>query len=209
MKFLLLGATGAVGRAVLEQALADPRVTHITAPTRRPLPPAPRLANPVTDFAILPAEEGFWACDAVISALGTTQKIAGSRQAFRRVDLDLVIATAAAARRAGAERLAVVSSVGASAASPSFYLRTKGEMEAGLRALGFPSLTIVRPSMIDARREPPRGLEALGVTAFRLFRPLIPARYRAVTPARIAARLIAAAIEGRPGTRVIESEEIG
>ncbi|PWR25627.1 NAD(P)H-binding protein [Zavarzinia aquatilis] len=209
MKFLLLGATGAVGRAVLRQLLADDAVTAVIAPTRRPLTPAPKLTNPLTDFAALPGEGDIWQADAVVSALGTTQKIAGSRDAFRRVDLDLVIATAAAARRAGSASLAVVSSVGAASRSPSFYLRTKGEMEAALRALGYPSLTIVRPSMIDARRDPPRGLEEWGTKAFRLFAPLIPARYRAVTPEQIARTLIAAARAAAPGVRVIESEDIG
>lgn len=209
MKFLLLGATGAVGRAALRQLLSDGAATAVIAPTRRPLAPAPKLTNPVTDFAMLPGEGDIWQADAVISTLGTTQKIAGSREAFRRVDLDLVIATAAAARRAGARSLAVVSSVGASSQSPSFYLRTKGEMEAALRVLGYPSLTIVRPSMIDVRRDPPRGFEDWGAKAFRLFAPLIPARYRAVTPDQIARTLIAAAGAAAPGVRVIESEEIG
>lgn len=208
-KILLLGATGAVGRAALALLLTDGDV-DVVAPTRRPLPPAPRLSNPVGDLTALTSDGPLWRADGMISALGTTQKLAGSREAFHRVDHDLVLATAEAARRAGTPALAVVSSVGASTRSPSFYLRTKGETEVDLVALGFPSLTIVRPSMIDAPdRDQPRPGEALGAAAFRLLRPLVPARYRAVTPRAIAACLIEAVQAARPGTRLVESEAIG
>ncbi|MFA5120914.1 NAD(P)H-binding protein [Zavarzinia sp.] len=208
MKLLLLGATGAVGTAVLDKVLADPRFDAVTAPTRRTLPAHPKLTNPVLDFAALDGGDPLWRADAVISALGTTQKIAGSRAAFRAVDHDLVLATAGFARKAGAGALAVVSSVGASSRSPSFYLKTKGEMEEGLQSLGYPSLTIVRPSMIDVRRPPPRAGEAWGLLAFDLLRPVLPRRLRSVTPARIADALIGAVVAAPDGARVIESEAI-
>ncbi|PWR20012.1 NAD(P)H-binding protein [Zavarzinia compransoris] len=208
-RLLVLGATGAVGRAVVARALADPRFAIVTAPTRRALPPHDRLANPLIELTAATGAEPFWPADAVISALGTTQKQAGGRAAFHRIDHDLVLESARHARAGGAAALGFVSSVGASAASPSFYLRTKGAVEAGLRALTYPSLTIVRPSMIDAgRRERPRPGEELGAAVFRLLAPVIPRRYRAVTPDAIAAALIEAVLAARPGAAVVESEAI-
>ena len=78
-----------------------------------------------------------------ISCLGTTMRVAGSRDAFRAVDHDLVLAFAKAARDAGARHMISVSSVGAMPASGSFYLRTKAEAEAGLRKLKFERLDIL------------------------------------------------------------------
>ena len=85
---LLVGATGLVGQSVLASALADPRVTRLVAPTRRPLAAYPKLTNPLVDFDALPADAPWWSADAVICTLGTTIKKAGSPAAFRRVDYD-------------------------------------------------------------------------------------------------------------------------
>lgn len=207
LRLLLLGATGAVGREVLAQALADPRVARVTAPTRRPLPVQNRLLNPVTDFAQLDAAAPWWQADAVVCALGTTIKLAGSQTAFAAVDRDLVIATARLARQAGATRLALNSSLGASNQG-NFYLRTKAQAEDGVRALGYPSLTIVRPSLIAAERAAVRPGEVAGLWVARVLGSLVPRRYRPVAAARIARVLLDAALQGEPGDHLMESEQL-
>ncbi|MDG2570606.1 hypothetical protein P7L87_23895 [Vibrio parahaemolyticus] len=83
---MLVGATGLVGGAVLRQALADARLTRVVAPTRRGLPPHPKLENPVVEFEHLPADATWWSVDGVICTLGSTIRKAGSQEAFRRVD---------------------------------------------------------------------------------------------------------------------------
>ena len=65
-RVLLCGATGLVGREVLRMALADATVTQVVAPTRRPLPPHPKLVNPVVDFEQLPTDAAWWQADAAI-----------------------------------------------------------------------------------------------------------------------------------------------
>ena len=154
-----LGATGAVGQQVLRLPLEDERVAQVIAPTRRPLTPHPKLRNPVTDFSVLPDDASIWHADAVICALGSTIRKAGSEAAFAAVDRDLPIAIAKRARAAGARSFALNSSLGASH-SGNFYLRTKAEVEDGIRQLGFPRYTIVRPSLIDARRSETRPANA-------------------------------------------------
>ena len=69
-RLLLLGATGAVGHEVLLQALADPRVAQVVAPTRKPLAPHPKLLNPQPDFKQLPPDADWWRVDAVVCATG-------------------------------------------------------------------------------------------------------------------------------------------
>ncbi|QKO23812.1 NAD(P)H-binding protein [Rhodoferax sp. BAB1] len=207
MRLLLAGATGAVGREVLAAALADPRFQQVVAPTRRPLPAHPRLLNPVLDFATLPADAPWWQVDAVICTLGTTIKAAGSQAAFAAVDRDLPIEVGRLARAAGASRYALNSSLGASAQG-NFYLRTKAQAEAGIRALGYPVCTVVRPSLIDARREESRPGERIGLAIARALRPLIPRRYRAVPAARIAQALLAGVLREQPGVDIVESEQL-
>lgn len=207
-RLLLVGGTGEVGRAVLAQALADARIGEVVALTRRPLPAATRLVNVVVDFDELPEHAPWWAVDAVVCTLGTTQRAAGSKEQFAAVDRDLALRIGRLARAAGATRFALNSSLGADARSANFYLRTKGEAEDAIRELAYPSYTIVRPSLIDADRAEKRPGERLALTFARALRPLIPRRWRAVAPAAIARALLDGALAASPRSRVIESEDL-
>ena len=66
MKLMILGATGAVGSQVLNQAHNDARFETIVAPTRRPLANPGRAQNPVTSFDLPLPQADWWAVDAVI-----------------------------------------------------------------------------------------------------------------------------------------------
>jgi len=207
VRLLLLGATGAVGQQVLRLALEDEHVAQVTAPTRRPLTPHSKLRNPVTDFSVLADAASVWDADAVICALGSTIRKAGSEAAFAAVDRDLPIAIAKRARAAGARSFALNSSLGASH-SGNFYLRTKAQVEDGIRQLGFPSYTIVRPSLINARRTEVRPAERVGLALANLLAPVTPRRYRPVSAEAIAGTLFRFALDAAPGERIIESEAI-
>ena len=209
MRLLLAGASGLVGQQVLRLALTDAGVAQLVAPTRRALAPAPKLLNPLVDFEHLPADAPWWKVDAVICTLGTTMAQAGSEAAFRRVDLDYPLAVARLARAAGAQAFVLNSALGAAAHSRVFYNRVKGEAENAIAALGYPSLTLVRPSLLDGgpRPEARRG-EHIALLFARVLRPLIPARYRAVATQAVARTLLAAAMAREPGMRIVESERI-
>ena len=209
MKLMLVGASVLVGQQVLRQALANPAVSRLIAPTRKPLAPASRLDNPIIDFEHLPANASWWKVDAVICTLGTTMAQAGSRAAFRRVDHDYPLAVAKLARAAGASTFVLNSALGAAVDSRVFYNRIKGEVEAAITGLAYPSLTLVRPSLLDGGRRPvSRPGERVGLCFAGVFRPLLPARYRAVTTDAVARTLLAAAVAQAPGVHVIESERI-
>ena len=207
VRLLLLGATGAVGQQVLRLALEDEHVAQVTAPTRRALTPHSKLRNPVTDFSALADAASVWDADAVICALGSTIRKAGSEAAFAAVDRDLPIAIAKRARAAGARSFALNSSLGASH-SGNFYLRTKAQVEDGIRQLGFPSYTIVRPSLINARRTEVRPAERVGLALANLLAPVTPRRYRPVSAEAIAGTLLRFALDAAPGERIIELEAI-
>ena len=207
IRLLLLGATGAVGSEVLRLALQHPQVQQVVAPTRRALAAHPKLLNPVTDFSQAEQALGGTLVDAVVCALGTTIKQAGSQAAFAAVDRDLPVALGREARRLGARSMALNSSLGASATG-NFYLRTKHQAEDGLRQLGFDSYTVVRPSLIDAQRTDNRPGERVGLWVFHLLGTLVPRRYRPVSASAIAHTLLTAVLQAVPGERVVESEDI-
>lgn len=209
MNLMLVGASGLVGQQVLRLALADPGIGRLVAPTRRPLAPADRLDNPVVDFERLPAQAPWWKVDAVICTLGTTMAQAGSEAAFRRVDHDYPLAVARLALDAGAGAFVLNSALGAAAQSRVFYNKVKGEAEDAIIALAYPSLTLVRPSLLDGGPRPDsRPGERIALMFARGLRPLMPARYRAVATEAVARVLLAAAKARAPGVRIIESERI-
>ncbi|WP_219137119.1 NAD-dependent dehydratase [Janthinobacterium sp. UMAB-60] len=208
MKLLLVGATGLVGREVLRLALADARVTAIVAPVRKPLPAHPRLEAPLVDFDRLPPDAPWWQAAAVICTLGTTMKVAGTRQAFLRVDHDYPLAVARLALAAGTRTYALNSAAGANAGSRIFYNRVKGELERDLEPLGFASLTYVRPGLIGGERDVARAGEGAALRLLRVLGPVLPRRWRINPAPRIAQALLEAALAGAPGVHVVSSEQL-
>ncbi|MBR7992047.1 NAD(P)H-binding protein [Burkholderia cenocepacia] len=208
MKLLLVGATGLVGRHVLEVALADARVDQVIVFARRPLSPHPKMRALEVDFDHLPDTADWWHADAVICTLGTTMRAAGSQAAFWRVDHDYPLAVARLAHRHGTPTYVLNSALGADAGSRIFYNRVKGEVEQALAGVGFDSLTYVRPGLIGGSRDEFRFGERLFVFALSAVAPVLPAKW-CVNPApRIARALLDAAIDARPGVQVVASDRL-
>ena len=207
-KLMLVGATGLVGGHVLQQALADPAVAQVVAPTRKSLVPHAKLLNPLVDFERLPEDADWWRVDAVVCTLGTTIRVAGSQAAFYKVDHDHPLEVAYLARRHGARAFALNSALGADVGSRVFYSRTKGEIERDLQAVGYPSLTLVRPGLIGGQRQEARPAEQWAVRVSKLLQPLLPRRYRVVPADRIAHHLLQAALAATPGVHVLPSEAL-
>lgn len=212
MKALLAGATGLVGARVLDRLARDAAWDHVTVLVRTPprrLPAGPdRIRLVVSDFDHLHALRPFPRSDAVFCCLGTTIRKAGSTDAFRRVDRDYVIDLARRAKAAGATRFALVSALGADPGSRVFYSRVKGEVERDLRAMDWPHLAILRPSMLDGDRAEFRLGERVALALAAPFGLLIPAKWRPIAAEIVAAAMVSAARDAEPGTRVIESDEI-
>ena len=164
----------------------------------------PRLQLHAVDFASMPTLPPV---DDVYIALGTTIAVAGSQGAFRSVDYDAVMATARAARAAGATRCGVVSAMGANAQSRIFYNRVKGEVERDLQSLGFATLVIARPSLLigdrHALQQAPRTGESLSIQLFKWLNPVIPANYRARPGADVGRALVRAVQSGPVGLHVL------
>ncbi|WGL17093.1 NAD-dependent epimerase/dehydratase family protein [Microbulbifer bruguierae] len=208
MNLMIVGATGLVGRHVLDLALANTAVHRVIAPTRRPLPAHPKLLLPQVDFEQLPDGVDWWQVDAVICALGTTMRIAGSRIAFTRVDHDYPLEVARLTHRAGASVYVLNSALGADPDSRFFYNRTKGKLEYDLKQIGFESLAFVRPGLIGGNREEFRPGERMAELLLRLMHPLIPRRWRISPAQNIARELLGAALKPEAGIRIVSSQEL-
>jgi uncharacterized protein YbjT (DUF2867 family) len=191
---ILAGATGLVGREILQGLLADPTVTAVHSLGRRkPETQHPKLIAHVVDFAALPPLPP---ADEVYLALGTTIKVAGSQAAFRAIDHDANLAVARAALAAGVKKVGLVSAMGADSGSKIFYNRVKGELEDGLAKMPFEGLVIARPSLLVGDREvlgqPKRSGEVIGEAIARVLGFLIPANYKPIPTSAVAQALIAA-----------------
>lgn len=213
---VIIGASGVVGRRALAHFLEHPAVERVVALGRRPLPfQHERLVSRVVDLAseARMAQEIPPEVSVAVSCLGTTMKQAGSKAAFRAVDHDAVLAFARAARARGARRFVLVSSLGANPRAHTFYLKTKGEIEAALERVGYPELSVLRPSFIDDQ-----GTRAEHRIGERIALPLARAAFSLLGPRRRHAPIAADAIgkalvrlsldETREPVRVVESDRL-
>jgi uncharacterized protein YbjT (DUF2867 family) len=203
---LLAGATGLVGSHCLRLLAADPSYARVIILVRRAIPGSlsSKVEQHIVDFDRLENLPSSVRADHVFCALGTTIKRAGSPEAFRKVDLEYPLALAKLTLQRGAEHFLVVSSLGADPSSRMLYGRVKGQMEQQLAAFPFRGITIFRPSLLLGDREEFR----LGEEVAKRLDFLMPHRYKPIEASRVAAAMIAAAKENRPGTRIIESAEI-
>jgi len=196
----VLGATGLVGKALVNQLCQDNRYETITCLVRAPLAqseyfdPMDKIQALVIDFDQLQDYQGYFTVDHVYCCLGTTLKQAGSKKAFRRVDFEFVHVAAQLTRAQRATSFVWISSINANAKSKNFYLRVKGELENAI--LTMPQLNnaaAVRPPLLDGERKEHRPGESAALKLSSIFGPLFIgplAKYRPVRPQQVANQMI-------------------
>ncbi|CAM6560271.1 Semialdehyde dehydrogenase NAD-binding domain-containing protein [Escherichia coli] len=206
---LLAGASGLVGGQLLQLLLNDPGVICIHALCRKPLRAShPKLQIHLVDFTSLPQLPH---ADEAYLALGTTIKVAGSKEAFRAVDFDANLAVAQAAIMAGVRRIGLVSAGGANARSTMFYTRVKGELEEALKTLPLTTLVIAKPSLLLNYRcglgQPVRLGEIISIPIARMLSPLLPGDYKPVKAQSVACALLKT-VHTAKGLVVLTSEQL-
>jgi uncharacterized protein YbjT (DUF2867 family) len=212
VRVALVGATGLVGRRVIEIASAGDEVRILGIARREaPLPPGARMemfvAEPDKWGEVLDAVRP----RALICALGTTWKKAGRDEAaFRAVDHDLVLATAEAAKRAGVPNMVMVSAAGADKHAKALYMRVKGETEEALTRVGFKRLDILHPGLLRGERvDDLRFAERAAIIAAPLIDPLLSGkweRYRSIDAGLVAEAALGLALR-RAGGRFTHDNE--
>jgi uncharacterized protein YbjT (DUF2867 family) len=210
---VIVGSTGAIGRQLVPLAVASRQFDKLIVLHHRPTPYGrlPNIDERIVDFAHLPGLQSGEDLEAIFCCVGTTQKKAGSTEAFQAVDRDLPIALARWAAENNATTFVGISSVDANSGSRSIYLRTKGQMEAGVAGAGLRSTYLLRPSLLAGERDEYRLAERVGNRVLSVIGPLMvgPARkYRAVNTKTVAKAMLACAAQAAPGVHIVESDVI-
>ncbi|MEO6799744.1 MAG: NAD-dependent epimerase/dehydratase family protein [Rhodanobacter sp.] len=205
-KALLFGATGFIGSQLLSMLLASADYDGVTIVVRRdPGVAHAKLVTLVADLDSLPALAERIEADDVFIALGTTKAKVPDEAAYYRVDHDYPVRAAAVAQGRGATGVFLVSAVGANAGSSVFYLRTKGDTERDVIALGITRTHIFRPSQLLGQREEKRPLERFIVAVWPVIDWLLVGsvrKYRGITGADVARAMLRAAKDGATGVRI-------
>lgn len=209
MKALVLGATGAIGKDLVELLLQDNSVERVDIFVRREVRvSSAKLVTHVVDFEHPESWADQLQGDVLFSCLGTTIKAAGSQEAQWKVDYTYQYNAAKAAREQGVPTYVLISSVGANAKSGVFYTRMKGTLDDAVLALGFPSCHILRPTSL-IRKGSDRFGEKAGVAVLKALNAIGLLRSLAPMPTEaVAAAMIRLAQSGRQGAEVITAQDI-
>lgn len=208
MKAIVIGATGAVGKDLVEELLSRREYEKIITFTRRPLDiKSEKIESYIIDFD-RPSD---WAHlvkgDVLFYALGTSLKQAGSKEAQYRIDHDYQLSFAKAARENGVPHVVLVSSLGADRSSSFFYMKLKGLIERDVEALRFPQLSILRPPSL-IRKHAKRPAETVSVKLFQLANALGLFKTMAPVPTEAVARKMAdLGLETKKGVEILTGQE--
>ncbi|MGG0737370.1 NAD-dependent epimerase/dehydratase family protein [Niallia taxi] len=208
---LIIGATGLVGRELVQLLVEENKYKQITVLTRRKSFEHPAIKEVVADFNNLAAYKKSLEADDVFCCIGTTIKKAGSQAEMEKIDLHYPVEIASLLFEMGARQMLVISSIGANRNSKIFYSSLKGRLEESLKTIGYPSLAIFRPSLLLGKREEFRFGEKLSSyllppLSFLLVGPL--RKYRGISAKAVAASMSKIAEINNIGVHIVESDEI-
>ena len=197
---IIAGSTGLIGLNLIKVLSSKKQGT--IALTRRAIPNLPpNITEMVIDFDAFEKNGSLPSCNNVFICLGTTIKTAGSKENFRKVDIDYCLSIARKAKEAGAETLSLISSIGANSSSKNFYLRTKGELEESIQSLGFSTVNIFRPSFLVGERSEKRLAEKIAINLAKimdLFLIGTASKYRSVKAESLAKTMVLK-VASKPG----------
>jgi uncharacterized protein YbjT (DUF2867 family) len=165
---VILGATGLVGSALVEELILDQQVSEIRILTRRPLVFTSEKIKLIQTDLSNPAPSAFANATALYCCIGTTRKKTPDQTQYRTIDYGMTLAAAAAAQNAGTTEVHLISAIGADTQSKIFYSRLKGEIERDLLQLNFERTLIYQPSILIG----PRPEKRFGEKIAQLLSPL-------------------------------------
>lgn len=192
---LVIGATGLVGSELLNVLLADNRFDKVRVFVRRSTGNShTKLEEHIVNFDAIDTWKQSLTGDVLFSAMGTTLKQAGSKDAQYKIDYTYQYNVAKAASENGVPQYVLISSAGASPQSRIFYSRMKGELEEAVKKLTFSNIHILQPGMLQGHRQEPRAGERIGIAVLSVLRS-IPGlkKYRPIEGRTVARAMIHAA----------------
>jgi uncharacterized protein YbjT (DUF2867 family) len=208
MTAIIIGATGATGRDLVDLLLQDTAFDAIHVFVRRPLAISdPMIETHLVDFDQIDSWKSGIRGDVLFSCLGTTLRAAGSQEAQWKVDYDYQFNFAKAAHENGVPTLVLMSSMGANPQSSVFYMKMKGQLEEAVKLLGFSNTIIVRPPSL-IRRNSDRWGEKVGVMALKMLNKVGILRSMKPLSTEAVARAMLTCSLHMKGQQVVESREL-
>ena len=208
MKAIIIGATGATGKDLVDLLLQDSAFDTISVFVRRPLSISdPMIETHIVDFEKIDSWKSEIQGDVLFSCLGTTLKAAGSQEAQWKVDYDYQFNFAKAAHENGVPTFVLMSSMGADPKSSIFYMKMKGQLEEAVKLLGFENVIIVRPPSL-IRKDTDRFGEKIGVFALNLLNKVGIMRSMAPMSTEAVAKAMLSCALHMKGQQVVDSREL-
>lgn len=206
----VIGATGLVGRELVELLLGEPAVSKVRIFVRRKSPfDNQKLEEHIIDFEQTENWKHLVTGDVLFSALGTTLKKAGSKAAQYKIDYTYQYNFAQAASENGVSTFVLVSSAGANAKSSIFYSRMKGVLDEAVQKLSFKTCVILRPSILAGDREVKRPAEEIANRIMRYLTRFAFRKYRPIEGKTVAKAMINTAVHyPKPGVVIAELDKI-
>lgn len=207
---IVLGATGVVGREVVDLLADNQAIDNIVTITRRNVEhSSAKVHNHIVDFEQLDQYPELFKGDFLFSCLGTTLKQAGSIAAQRKVDFDYQYVAATLAAGQHVPHYLLVSSVMADPESRSPYLKMKGELEREILQLPFRHISIFRPSVLLGEREGLRIGETIASWVFFAVSSLpFLRKYRPITGEQVAKKMVAVSQNPNEAVEILAWDEI-
>ncbi len=210
----IVGATGLIGNYLLLQLIQDDGFDIIRLLVRRPF----KNENSKVEVKLIDFNDhesfklGIDGSNVVFCAVGTTQKkVKGDKEAYRKIDHDILVSAARFCKETGCDKFLFVSSVGADAKSQNFYLHLKGEVEDEIKKMQLETVSVFRPSILLGDRKESRPGERIGQIAMQTFSFILInnlRRYKPIHAKDVAAAMIFAAKQQKPGFRIYEYDEL-
>ncbi len=163
-KAIVIGATGLVGGQLMELLLNDSRFESVKIFVRRTANIThPKLTEHIVDFDAPDTWKKLVTGDVLYSAMGTTLRVAGSKEAQYKIDYTYQYNVARTAAANEVKEYVLISSAGAAIDSKIFYSRMKGELERDIKRLPFETIHIIRPGLLAGERVQVRTGEKIGI----------------------------------------------
>jgi uncharacterized protein YbjT (DUF2867 family) len=209
MKALIIGATGATGKDLLNILLKDQDYTEVVIFVRRTSGIGhSKLVEILTDFDKLEEVSEHIKGDILFSCLGTTLKAAGSKEKQWHIDYEIPLKFAEIARRNGIPKVVLLSAYGASTTSNVFYSKMKGKLEEGINSLAFDQYIIFRPGLL-LRKGTDRLGERITASLLKFLNGLgLIRKFRPLTTSTLADKLAKAPKVLTVGKHIIELDKI-
>jgi len=208
MKALIIGATGATGKDLVNILLQDPHYTEVVTFVRRREMTHPKLVEVLTDFDRLEDVSEYIKGDVWFSCLGTTLKAAGTQDKQWHIDYEIPLKFAEIAKRNGVLSMVLLSAYGASPASRVFYSKMKGQLEEDIARLAFDQYIIFKPGIL-VRRGTDRSGENVMVRLLEFVNRLgIARKFRPLPTAVLAEKLSMAPKRLGVGKHVVALEKV-